>query len=73
MYQQRAWIVFPQSLYSLACENGVKFYFNETVERIFTRDGKAKGISSGKREIESDIIISNMDIFHTYEKIIAQL
>ena len=59
-----------QSLYSLACENGVKFYFNETVERIFTKDGKVKGIATDKREIESDIIISNMDIYHTYKKLL---
>ena len=59
-----------QSLYSLACENGVKFYLNETVERIFTKDGKVKGIATDKREIEPDIIISNMDIYHTYKKLL---
>ena len=42
----------------------------ETVERIFIKDGKVKGIATDKREIESDIIISNMDIYHTYKKLL---
>ena len=48
-----------------------KWYYKEDINNNDNQeDGKAKGISSGKREIESDIIISNMDIFHTYEKLL---
>jgi phytoene desaturase len=58
------------ALYRLALKIGAKFSFNSPVEKIIT-DGKiAKGILAGDKEIFSDAVISNADVYSTYGKLL---
>ncbi len=61
-----------QSLYSLATEKGVDFRFSEKVKRIETAGGKAVGIVTEKGNFAADVIVSNMDIYPTYKKLLPQ-
>jgi phytoene desaturase len=60
----------PMSLYELARSRGVSFTFNTPVSRILTDKGKAIGIQIGEEDIPADIVVSNMDIYPTYRKML---
>jgi len=57
------------SLYRLALKCGVKFYFNTPVKEILINGNKTTGISTNKGLVKADIVVSNMDIYHTYKKL----
>ena len=67
----------PKALEKLALELGVEFIFDETVEKILIKDGKATGIKL-KNELDdedflfADIIISNADAVVTYRELIEE-
>jgi phytoene desaturase len=58
------------SLYQLALRLGVKFNFNTAVNAILIKNKKAIGIATDKTQIHADVIVSNMDIYHTYKKLL---
>ena len=58
------------SLYQLALKLGVKFNFNTLVKTILINDRKAIGIATEKEQVNADIVVSNMDIYHTYKKLL---
>ncbi len=60
-----------QSLYELAVRQGVSFRFDEKVTRIAVEDGKAVGAVSEKARHAADIVVSNMDVFPTYKKLLS--
>ena len=60
----------PMSLYELASSRGVSFSFNSPVSRILTNKGRAKGIHVGGQDVPADIVVSNMDIYPTYRKML---
>lgn len=55
-----------KAMYALAFKKGVKFKFNCPVEKIITAGKQVKGIVSGGKDILSDIVISNADVYQTY-------
>lgn len=59
-----------QSLYQLAVDKGVIFKFNETIERINVQNKKAIGATSLKSEYDADIVVTNMDVYPTYKKLL---
>ena len=59
-----------QSIYELAIRQGVKFHFNQKVERILVEKKKAKGLCVGGKELEFDIVLSNMDVVPTYRHLL---
>jgi len=59
-----------QSLYTLALDQGVVFKFNETIERIKVEGKKAVGAVSSKTEYNADIVVTNMDVYPTYKKLL---
>ena len=67
----------PKALEKLALELGVEFMFDETVEKILVKDGKATGVKL-KNELDdedflfADIIISNADAVVTYRELIGE-
>ncbi len=61
-----------QSLYELAKRQGVKFHFSQFVEEILLEDKKALGVKINGEIIKSDVLISNMDIFSTYKKLLSK-
>jgi phytoene desaturase len=58
------------SLFRLAKEQGVKFHFNSPVKKINHQNGKAIGVSTQQEAYESDLVVSNMDIFSTYQHLL---
>ncbi|MFT5735868.1 MAG: phytoene desaturase [Maribacter sp.] len=59
-----------QSLYQLALDQGVVFKFNETIERITVENKKAIGATSSLTEYQSDLVVTNMDVYPTYKKLL---
>lgn len=62
----------PKSLYKLALELGVEFKFNTKVDEILTEKGKAIGVKANHEIQRADIVISNMDVFYTYRKLLPK-
>lgn len=61
-----------QSLFELAQRHGVAFHFNAKVNRITNEKNKATGIEVGGKIMLADTIVSNMDVFPTYKKLLPQ-
>lgn len=51
------------AMYKLAVELGVEFHFNEPVEKIVVKAGKATGVQTtrGEKTYEADVVISGAD------------
>ena len=60
------------ALFNLAKQIGVKFYFGCNVDEIIIDKKAAKKIRVNNNLIESDIIISNVDVNFTYKNLIKQ-
>lgn len=58
------------SLYTLAKNQGVRFRFDERVKNITIENGKATGVTSESNLYDADIVVSNMDIVPTYERLL---
>ncbi|MBL4678532.1 MAG: phytoene desaturase [Mucilaginibacter sp.] len=61
-----------QSLVKLAEEVGVKFNYNSPVDEVFVINGIAKGVRAQGINIISDLVVSNMDIWFTYKKLLTK-
>ena len=59
-----------QSLVQLAEELGVKFRYNAIVDEIILDVRRIRGIKTKAELIAADIVISNMDIWFTYKRLL---
>ncbi|MEM1323907.1 MAG: 1-hydroxycarotenoid 3,4-desaturase CrtD [Bacteroidota bacterium] len=59
-----------QSLYQLAQLKGVQFHFGQRVEEIVVKNRQAKGIKVAGQVESFDRVISNMDIYFTYQHLL---
>ncbi|MEM7373125.1 MAG: 1-hydroxycarotenoid 3,4-desaturase CrtD [Bacteroidota bacterium] len=62
-----------QSLFQLAQDQGILFRLSEAVNRILHRAGQAHGVETAKGSFEADVIVSNMDIFSTYKRLLPDV
>ncbi len=62
-----------KSLYDLARRNGVKFNFNNFVNEIILKKNKAVGLHVDGKKLPFDTVVSNMDIYPTYEKLLPRI
>ena len=58
------------SLVKLAEQLGVKFHYNSSVEEIVLEGKNVKGVKVKEQMINADLVISNMDIWFTYHKLL---
>ena len=58
------------SLYELAMRQGITFHFGQKVDKILVTKSRAVGIQVKDKQHYADVIVSNMDIFSTYEKLL---
>ena len=58
------------SLYELAMRQGITFHFGQKVDKIVVTKRRAVGIQVKDKQHYADVIVSNMDIFSTYEKLL---
>ncbi len=61
-----------KSLHKLAVDLGVHFYFNTKIDQIIIEQNIAKGVVIEDKPYEADLVISNMDIVPTYQKLIPK-
>nr|WP_294898665.1 1-hydroxycarotenoid 3,4-desaturase CrtD [uncultured Pedobacter sp.] len=59
-----------KSLVKLAEDLGVKFHYNQKVDEIIVQNKKVKGIKVGGQFVESDLVVSNMDVYFTYKNLL---
>ncbi|RYY33605.1 MAG: phytoene desaturase [Sphingobacteriaceae bacterium] len=59
------------SLVKLAEELGVKFIYNTRVEEIVIEKSKTTGIQTSTGFMQADMVVSNMDVWHTYKKLLS--
>lgn len=59
-----------KALYQLACDLGVAFRFQSPVAEILTTHNQATGVRAGANTFEADAVVSNMDVYHTYRKLL---
>ncbi|HKK76535.1 MAG TPA: 1-hydroxycarotenoid 3,4-desaturase CrtD [Saprospiraceae bacterium] len=71
-YPKGGMVAISQSIYELARDLGVQFHFDSPVERIRVEGGQAKGLVVKGKEWSFDQVISNMDIFFTYRKLLPE-
>lgn len=58
------------AIYKLAEDLGVKFHFNQPVTEIIIKNKKATGLKVNNEIIPFDSVVSNMDVFFTYRKLL---
>lgn len=63
-------ISITQALYKLALKMGVIFHFNQEVTAIQTSKNKITGIVVNGSELNFDRVVSNMDVYYTYKKLL---
>ncbi|MEQ1554616.1 MAG: 1-hydroxycarotenoid 3,4-desaturase CrtD [Ferruginibacter sp.] len=61
------------SLVKLAKDIGVKFIFSTKVESILIENNKAVGIAVNNNNLLYDVVISNMDIYNCYKKLMPNI
>lgn len=62
-----------QRLYQLALKQGVTFNFNQPVESIIHDKKQAVGVRTNGHVDEADVVVSNMDIFSSYTKLLKDI
>jgi phytoene desaturase len=62
-----------KSLVALAKEIGVQFNFSTPVRGIIIENNKAVGIKTDYKNEMFDVVISNMDIYNSYEKLMPHI
>jgi phytoene desaturase len=77
-YPKGGMVSIPTSLYQLAVKQGVTFHFGHPVQEIIAPKRQAEGIrvlnqSSGETlTLLGDVVVSNADIYTTYNKLLPQ-
>lgn len=62
-----------KAMVKLAEEMHVKFHYNTLVQEILVKDGRVAGVRLPQGERHSDIVVSNMDIYFTYHRLLPGL
>ncbi len=71
-YPEGGMYSITESLVRLAKDIGVKFEFNTPVEEIVIEQKKVKGVKLKNSELNFDIVISNMDMYNSYKKLLPK-
>ncbi len=59
-----------RSLVNLAERLGVKFHYQTQVEEIVVKNKKVRGVVAKELFKESDVVVSNMDVYFTYKNLL---
>lgn len=63
-------VQIAQSLHGLAERQGAQFNFGERVNKIIYDNGRVIGIKTDLKSYDFDVVVSNMDVLHTYRKLL---
>lgn len=61
-----------KALHQLALDSGVEFRFNTRALEITTSGNIATGVRTETEHITADVVVSNMDVYPTYQKLLPQ-
>jgi len=50
----------------------VQYHFNTPVEEILTENGRCTGLRAGGEALHFDRVVSNMDVYYTYKKLLPK-
>lgn len=70
-YPKGGMISITNALYQLALKKGVKFNFGNGVEKIIRTQGEVKGVVVNHENQFADVVISNMDVYFTYQQLLG--
>ena len=71
-YPQGGMHSITTSLCALAERLGVQFHYEQKVQEIVVVKGKATGLRTADQVVEGDLVVSNMDVFPTYRKLLKK-
>ncbi|MET1260887.1 1-hydroxycarotenoid 3,4-desaturase CrtD [Flagellimonas sp. DF-77] len=66
-------VEITNSLVRLAKELGVEFQFEQPVTRIHTSRKEVRGIKTATEKVQADIVVSNMDVYPTFRRLLPGL
>ena len=69
-YPKGGMISITNAIHQLALKKGVNFHFSQPVERIIQNGSDVQGVVVAGKNIFSDIVVSNMDVYFTYQKLL---
>ena len=72
-YPEGGMYQISQKLYQLAVDLGVKFHFDKKVKEIQVEKGKVTGLLVDGVFHSYDRVVSNMDVFFTYKKLLPTI
>ncbi|OYU57160.1 MAG: phytoene dehydrogenase [Chitinophagaceae bacterium BSSC1] len=70
-YPKGGMISITNALYQLALKKGVRFHFNAAVQRIIQQDRLVRGVVVEGQNWFANLVVSNMDVFFTYQKLLG--
>lgn len=71
-YPKGGMISITRALHKLAEKMGVVFHFDSPVSRILVNDGKVTGVEAGGEQLSADMVVSNVDVYFTYLRLLEQ-
>jgi phytoene desaturase len=69
-YPRGGMIAITKALFHLAKELGVNFCFNEEAREIVTEGNTVVGVKSATNFYAADAVVSNMDVYFTYQRLL---
>ncbi len=70
-YPKGGMISIANALYQLAVKKGVQFHFDTPVQQIIHHQNKAQGVVVDNENHLADVVVSNMDVYFTYKKLLS--
>ncbi|HEX8517626.1 MAG TPA: 1-hydroxycarotenoid 3,4-desaturase CrtD [Bacteroidia bacterium] len=68
-YPEGGMVAITQALVKLAKDIGVEFRFSSPVREIIIQGNKVKGLRTDSGTHDFDVVISNMDVYNSYQKL----
>lgn len=69
-YPEGGMISITSALHRLAEKKGVKFHFNQPVERIIRYNKQVQGVVVNGKNITASVVVSNVDVYFTYLRLL---
>jgi len=70
-YPKAGMYQITDTLVKVAVDLGVNFHYNAAVEEIKVEEKEAKGVKVNGEFAAADLVVSNMDIYPTYKKLLS--
>ncbi|GHB78278.1 phytoene desaturase [Persicitalea jodogahamensis] len=65
-------VSITESLVKLAEDLGVTFHYTSKVEKLLTTSNRISGVTVNGRNLDYDLVISNMDVVNTFRKLLPE-